>query len=310
LSRRAVRGVVDCSVSKVEMAKLRDEFKAPHELVKTSDGRIIFVRHWVGSRPDPAIVIFHGITAYSGPYEKLIARELTAEGFNVYGMDLRGHGLSDGTRGDYPSGERLAKDLCETIAYLKERSTRLVVLGHSLGVLSAVVAMNRCGEDIDGLILLSAGRKVTPGAYDRPPIGVALKTLLGITLLPRSRLIEYRRRGMGGLDDPLFNFHYSARFYSSMYGTSARSVVRMLGKGRIESPNLVISRKVGVPVAVGVGDSDEVFSVDSAREFFDGIDCDRKEFIVIPGGRHAAFPDGSWRNLAGWLGRNFPVTLG
>jgi len=31
-------------MSDLDVAKLRDEFKRPHELVKTSDGKTIFVR--------------------------------------------------------------------------------------------------------------------------------------------------------------------------------------------------------------------------------------------------------------------------
>jgi acylglycerol lipase len=293
-------------VAAPDVIKLRAEFKGPHEIVKTSDGKTIFLRHWEGARPDLAILIFHGITAYSGPYGKLLAEEVARAGFNVFGMDLRGHGLSDGTRGDYPSRERLSKDLCETIAFLKGKFPRVVVLGHSLGALSAVAAVNSCGSNVDGLILLSAGRKIRPGAYSKPSAGAALKTLLGIALLPGSRLIEYKRRGMGGLDDPLFNFHYSARFYSTMYGTSAMSVVRMAGKNLIESPNLILLGRPDIPVLVGVGDQDELFPVDSAKELMDSIGSPRKEFIVIPGGRHAVFPEGSWGPLIAWLNKNYP----
>jgi acylglycerol lipase len=289
-----------------DVGKLRDEFKGPRELVRTSDGKTIFLRHWVGDAgTDPAILVFHGITTYSGPYGKLLAEELARAGFNVFGMDLRGHGMSDGTRGDYPSGERLSKDLCETVAFLKGRFSRVVVLGHSLGVLSAVVAANSCVGNVDGLILLCMGRRIRPGAFVKPSASAALKTFLAITLFPGSPLIEYNRRGMTGHDDPLFNFHYTARFYAALYGRSAWSVVKMLGKNEIDSPNLVISGRLDIPVLVGVGDQDEIFPVDSARAFFDGIECRRKEFIVIPGGRHAAFPEGSWAQLIVWLRRSF-----
>ena len=290
----------------LDVGKLRDEFDGPHELVRTSDGKTIFLRHWVGdARTDLAILVFHGITTYSGPYGKLLAEEIARAGFNVFGMDLRGHGMSDGTRGDYPSGERLSKDLCETIAFLKARFSRVVVLGHSLGVLSAVIAVNSCAGNVDGLILLSAGRKIRPGAFVKPSASAALKTLLGVTLFPGSPLIEYNRRGMSGRDDPLFNFHYTARFYAAVYGRSAWSAVRMLGRNEIDSQNLVVSGRLNIPVLVGVGDQDEIFPVDSVRALFDGIECSRKEFIVIPGGRHAAFPEGSWAQLIVWLRRSF-----
>ncbi len=291
-----------------DVAKLREEFKGIHELVRTSDGKTIFLRHWVGAPGNElAVLVFHGISAYSEPYGKLLTVELAKAGFNVFGMDLRGHGMSDGTRGDYPSRERLLKDLCETIAFLKAKYSKVVVLGHSLGVLSAVMAVNSCPGNIDGLVLLSAGRKTKPGAYAKPPLGAALKTLLGVALLPGRPLIEYRRRGMTGTDDPLFNFHYTARFYSILYGASAWSVVRMFGKGEIDSPNLAIPEGLHVPLLVGVGDQDEIFPVDSTRALFDSIQCDGKDFMVIPGGHHASFPAGSLGELVQWLRRSYPT---
>jgi acylglycerol lipase len=290
----------------LDVNKLRDEFKAPHELLKTSDGKTIFIRHWVGSRTDLAILIFHGMTAYSEPYGKVLAEVLARSGFNVFGMDLRGHGRSDGTRGDYPGAERLHKDLCETVAFLKEKFSKIVVLGHSLSVLSAIIAENNCAGNIDGLVLVSAGRKIRPGAYSKPTASAVIKTFFAIALFRGRPMIGYSRGGMLGRDDPLFNFKYSARFYSTLYGKGALSVARMFGRNEINSPNLVISGKRDIPVLVGIGDQDEIFPVDSAKAFFDDIKSNRKEFIVILGAKHAVFPEGSWDQLIAWLRKNYP----
>jgi len=295
----------------LDVAQLRDEFREPHELVRTSDGKILFLRSWPGTAGnDLAVLVFHGVTAYSEPYGKLIAEELARSGPNVFGMDLRGHGRSDGVRGDYPGPERLSKDLCETLTVLKARFAHVVVLGHSLGVLLAGITAQNCHALVDGLILISAGRQVRPGAHHKPAAGAALKALLGLTLFPARTWIEYNRPGMRGRDDPLFNFWYSARFYSSVYGTSAGSVVRRLRRNQIDSPNLASFGKPGVPVLVGVGDQDELFSVDSAKAFYESIGCDRKAFFVIPGARHAAFPPGSWGPLVAWLGKHYPTKSG
>ena len=291
-----------------DVGRLREDFQAPHELVRTSDGKILFVRRWAG---DPgsnlAVLIFHGITAYSEPYGKLIANELAGAGLNVFGMDLRGHGRSDGIRGDLPSGDRLAQDLCETIASLKPRFSKVVVLGHSLGVLSSMIAVNRCPGMIDGLILLSAARQVRPDAYDRLSAGATLRTLFGVTFFPSRPWIEYSRRGMLGVDDPLFNFRYSARFYSSFYAMSPLAVARMLSHHVIDSPNLTPPRTLEIPVLVGVGDQDELFSVESARSFFDRLPASCKDFFVVPDGHHASFPPGSWSPVIAWLKSQFPA---
>jgi len=220
-------------------------------------------------------------------------------------MDLRGHGLSDGTRGDYPSRERLVEDLSETVALVKSKSRKLVLLGHSLGALAAVMAVKSRPQDVDGLIVLSAARKIRSGVYPRPKTGALVKTLIGVALLRGTPLIEYRRTGQIGLEDPLFDFHYSARFYTALYGVGALAVMGMFRSGVIDSPNLKFDSGLSIPLLVGVGDHDELFSAEAAREFCDGIDCDDKEFFVIPGARHAVFPKGCWGPLVSWLGRKF-----
>ncbi|MHA2134505.1 MAG: hypothetical protein ACW99J_11570 [Candidatus Thorarchaeota archaeon] len=55
----------------INVAKLRDEYESLHHKVTTSDGLTLFLREWrpaPGSEKETAILILHGITAYSGPY--------------------------------------------------------------------------------------------------------------------------------------------------------------------------------------------------------------------------------------------------
>ncbi len=157
-----------------KVVELRENFKDPHYLVPTSDGKVLFLRAWLPpttstEKKKTAILIFHGITAYSGFY-KIMGEPLAKEGYSVFGLDLRGHGLSDGVRGDYPSVERLEKDISETISFLKEKFQGLVLLGHSLGNLLALKALNQHLNEIDGLILISVARTIKEGAY--PPMSL------------------------------------------------------------------------------------------------------------------------------------------
>jgi len=290
----------------IDVARLRADYKGPHELVSTSDGKALFVRRWnSGRKPKVSVLIFHGITGYSGPYGPMVAEELAAAGYDVFGLDLRGHGLSDGRRGDYPSQERLRKDISETLALVNSKSGRLVVMGHSLGALPAIIAAKDHPGEVSGLVLVSAAKKVRTGVYPRPSTGAMLRTLFGVALLRGTPLIEYRREGQVGTDDPLFNFKYSARFYTVLYGAGALRVMRMLGSGQIESPNLKLDGKLRVPLFMAVGEHDELFTAEAVKEFSDGIDCDDKEFHVIPGAKHAVWPKGAFTPLVDWLAKKF-----
>ena len=291
----------------LDVARLRAEYQGPHETISTSDKKTLFVRRWNANTEAPAsVLIFHGITGYSGPYGAIVADQLSASGYDVFYLDLRGHGMSDGKRGDYPSHDRFVKDLTETIAVVKPKSKKFVVMGHSLGVFAAVAAMNNAPEAVDGLVLASAARRIRTGVYPKPKTGALLKILLGVAIFRGTPVIEYRRGGqMVGLSDPLANFRYSARCYSVFYGVGALKVAGMMQSGIIDSPHLRFDRKLKIPLLVTVGDQDELFPADAAKEFCDSIDCDDKEFHVLAGAKHAVFPEGSWSPLIGWLGRKF-----
>ena len=261
---------------------------------------------WKARQEAPAsVLIFHGITGYSGPYGPLVAEHLSASGYDVYGLDLRGHGLSDGRRGDYPSRERFVEDLDSAVALARSKSSKLILLGHSLGALAAIAAINSKPEAVDGLVILSAARRIRTGVYPKPKAGTLLKTLFGVTIFRGTPLIEYRRAGQLGLDDPLFTLKYSARFYAVLYGVGALAVTRMMRSGLLESPNLRFNRKLSVPLLLGVGDQDELFPVEGVKEFRDEIECDDKSFFVAPGARHAVWPSDSWGPLDEWLKRRF-----
>ena len=289
-----------------EVVRRRSEFTGPHDLIRTSDGKTLFLRRWDPPRArGVSVLIFHGITAYSEPYGPMVAETLANAGCTVYGLDLRGHGLSDGVRGDYPSPTRYAADLSEAVAFVRARSPKLVLLGHSLGVLSALLAQQVRPNEVDGLVLLSAAKTVRVGVWPRPSRGQVLKVLVGVTILRGRPLIEYHREGMIGLEDPLFNFRYSARFYRAAYGVGALRVARMFGRGTIDSPYLHPTGGLRVPLLVAVGDQDEAFPVESVRAFCEGFDAGDKRFFVIPGAHHAVFPEDSWGPLVTWLDEKF-----
>ncbi|MFW9891351.1 MAG: alpha/beta hydrolase [Candidatus Thorarchaeota archaeon] len=274
----------------LEIQALRSEFDGPHHLLTTSDNQTLFIRKWNSRKSDTkdtGILLLHGITAYSGPYG-LITNPLTELGFTVYGLDLRGHGLSDGNRGDYPSKERYIRDLCEAIYFVKQIHPKVVLMGHSLGVLSSAFALGNCLENIDGVVLLSGARTTRPDVYPSISTLQKLNILFNSIFRPSKPIIRYYREGMVGLDDPLFNFNYTFRFMKI-----------------VQTRDFVIPNLGTMPVFVGIGDSDPLFSVEACQSFFDEIPSMNKKFHVAAGGTHTEFPDGSLKPLGIWLDEQF-----
>ncbi|MFW9817227.1 MAG: alpha/beta hydrolase [Candidatus Thorarchaeota archaeon] len=277
----------------IDIEKLRSEFNKPHDAITTSDGRVLFLRKWNPSAPSKtATIIFHGITAHSGAYDSL-GTPLANAGFSAYGLDLRGHGLSDGTRGDYPSKTRLQNDICETISFVKDQGfSKIVLLGSSLGNLVVSEAIEYCRSHIDGLILLSIGRTPKPNAFPQMSIGEKLKTIVKMIFAYRRPVLEYKREGMIGTDDPLFNFNYSPRFLSIL------NAQRFMKKYQFPE-------RLDFPVLVGIGEADEIFSVETARAFFDEVPSEDKEFQVVPNAKHAETHALCSAQVIDWLRKNF-----
>ena len=281
------------SVSEERATQLRNEFAGPHHLITTADGQTLFLRRW---NPDSvqvgkehvAVLIFHGITAYSGPYE-MAGKPFSENGYTSFGLDYRGHGLSGGNRGDSPGKDRWIEDLGEAVRYIKGLGfSEVVIVGHSLGVASAICAANLVPEEISGLVLLSGAYEGKKGVAREPSFLEKARFFSGALLRPSYQIYEYYREGMTVTQDSLFNLHYTPRF------------LMMLDVKELKLPT-----DMNVPVLVGVGDSDELFAVEKVREFYDMIPGGQKEFMVMPNTTHAVIPLESWMMVVDWLDRTF-----
>ena len=97
-------------------------------------------RTW-GGEGSPLAVLLHGLAASSLTWWR-VGPWFAANGWHAVAVDLRGHGASPTASGDEQLGD-LAEDVHETIAELLGPDECIdVVLGHSLG---AITALGFCG---------------------------------------------------------------------------------------------------------------------------------------------------------------------
>lgn len=281
-------------ISPEKAAELRATYSGPHHLFNTSDGETLFMRRWdpdsmEAGKEDIAILIFHGITAHSGAYE-MAALPFSEDGYTTFGLDYRGHGLSDGNRGDSPNKERWIADLVESVESVKDIGYhRVVILGHSLGVAAAMCVADAIPEEIAGVVLLSGAYEGKAGnSMDQISQFQKLRIISSSIFRPSHQAFEYYREGMLGMNDPLFNYKYTLRFLT------------MLDVNQLRLPE-----NMNAPVLVGVGDQDELFDVQKVRELYDLIPGHNKEFLVWKGAKHAEIGREHWRQIVDWLDRSF-----
>ena len=121
-------------------------------------GTEIFFQTWGVEDPRGILVIAHGVGEHSGRYGNIID-ELKGGRILVYAIDHRGHGRSGGKRGHVDSFMDYIYDLKLFIDLIKEENSSLplILLGHSMGGVIACKYALTYAEDIDGLVLSSAG---------------------------------------------------------------------------------------------------------------------------------------------------------
>ncbi|MFE6168682.1 alpha/beta fold hydrolase [Viridibacillus arvi] len=85
-------------------------------------------------QPVATLIFIHGGGAHSGAgYQKLAIDLSRKYKIDVYLLDLRGHGQSEGARGDTPTKEQLFKDIKSFSEGMKQEGVPLYLGGHSSG---------------------------------------------------------------------------------------------------------------------------------------------------------------------------------
>jgi alpha-beta hydrolase superfamily lysophospholipase len=129
----------------------------------SDDGLQLHTRHWPAATPARGqVLIVHGLGEHIERYTH-VAAALTARGWDVHGWDLRGHGQSEGRRGDIPDAEALLRDTARVIDAVRRPGSRFVLLGHSMG---GVIAARFAAEALVG----------QPAAWSRPLDGLVLSS--------------------------------------------------------------------------------------------------------------------------------------
>ena len=89
---------------------------------------------WTAENPKAVVCLIHGIGEHAGRYDR-IGDAFTEAGYSMIGMDLRGHGLSSGTRGHTAPRTDVLNDIDLMIEYAqaKHPNTPIFLYGHSMG---------------------------------------------------------------------------------------------------------------------------------------------------------------------------------
>jgi pimeloyl-ACP methyl ester carboxylesterase len=125
-----------------------------HGFVTSADQTRLFYRYWPASTAwnGRVVVVLHGIGYHSAPY-KVIADALNPHGTDVYGLDARGHGLSQGRRGFVGTSGEVGADVECMIRFVQQQrlAAKIFLLGDSMGADLALNYAKRNSRELAGL---------------------------------------------------------------------------------------------------------------------------------------------------------------
>jgi acylglycerol lipase len=141
-----------------DVSHLLGEIADRHGFITSTDQTRLFYRHWPATAAwnGRAVVVLHGIGYHSAPY-KVIADVLNPHGTEVYGLDARGHGLSQGRRGFVGTSQEVGADVECMIRFVREQrpGAKIFLLGDSMGADLALNYAKRNSRELAGLILMA-----------------------------------------------------------------------------------------------------------------------------------------------------------
>ncbi|MBF6236484.1 alpha/beta fold hydrolase [Nocardia otitidiscaviarum] len=121
---------------------------------------LVHYRRWPVENPRAVVVLLHGLGQQSADYHRF-CRAANRSGIDVWGIDHIGHGLSEGDSEAMPPIDDLAANAVRLTALARTEHPELplIMVGHSLGAGTALIAMQDRGAVVDsvsGVVLLGS----------------------------------------------------------------------------------------------------------------------------------------------------------
>lgn len=239
---------------------------------------------------DPTLIFVHGMSMHAGGYIDTIPGAdflgaLSAQGFNVIGIDLQGHGRSGGPRGLFTYKD-LMGNISRAVDYgLEHYNKRIGITGTSMGgILSFYAALTdkritsavcHCVLDLRNassvfylkrhFLLQRMSKIIRPLCRFIPWLSIPT-----ISYLEPRHVFDKIENVQFIIKDPLCTWSYRCSSWISVFLDPS-------DKPAIEEQQ--------TPVRIIVGENDKLFPPAYTRKFYERLNC-IKDLVIVPGVRH------------------------
>lgn len=117
----------------------------------------LYYRAWETEQASAGLIVVHGLSDHSGRFE-VFGQRMAANGINVYALDLRGHGQSEGRRGHAHRFDAFLQDVerfRREVECITAGARPLFIFGHSMGGLITLRYIEEYDVPLRGAIVTS-----------------------------------------------------------------------------------------------------------------------------------------------------------
>ena len=255
---------VEMTVKEIEDIGFEQFYQSEQRIFNVRDGNKISSQYFANDSP-LTVIILHGILVSSYTNNRFAGLIREAANAEVYSLDLRGHGMSDGQPGDVSYIGQYVDDVADIVKQLRSQKPngKIVIAGHSMGGgISLRYGLKQGVPDIDGYLLFApqlgenspTNRDFTYDNKEQEKLFMAVhfSRLIGLVLLNSLNIDDWN-------DLPVFFFNLPVGSPISQY--SYRSSASMSPKDY-----RVGLQAVNKPLLIIVGEDDEAFNAIAYQE--------------------------------------------
>ncbi len=253
---------------------------ADENFLCSADGLRLFFRHWPAQKTIRFVaLIAHGMAEHSGRYEEL-AGILSADGADVWAIDHRGHGHSEGRRGDFRSFQEYLDDLDLLIdhARVKNPGLPVVLIGHSLGGLIVLAYAAQHGNKLAAVIASAPALELVQKI---PALKIRVAEILS-GIVPTTHLPNVVMPGFLSHDPTVVNDYKTDPLIFSVI--TARAAVALRAA---LAHSAAYAEQITIPCLILQGESDPICSPNASQQF--ARHCKQADYRGYPGFFHEIF---------------------
>ena len=283
LSKEELSEYFDLIASKIGVKPYHRHFESA-EII--SDGLKIHLDIFEHHPKAPNILFIPGTALYAMCYAEIMYK-LGMQGFNVIGIDPRGHGRSEGNRGDYTLME-VMKDVENTIEYIRNRyNDQVSLIGSSQGGILAFYLAAKDAKiqsavcqnfaDLTDPETLNLTRSPSITSFLKP-IMLTMSGVIGEQSIPISTYLD--------LESIKVRHWGNAKNFIESDPLALQSItlraLRSLATTHLSRP----IHQIKIPVMVFQGNKDSIFPVHYTEKIFNQLNC-KKRIQIFDGLNHA-----------------------